>query len=60
MSKLFYAVCDMGGRLFEFESENYQSLKAVFSDKDDADLLVENNSEMNLIAVPIRIKDARQ
>ncbi|EML4853802.1 hypothetical protein RS414_003714 [Morganella morganii] len=60
MSKLFHAVCDRYGRLFELENENYQSFKAVFGDKNEADLLAKNNSEMDLIVVPIYIKDARR
>lgn len=59
MSDLFYAVCS-GSSVCGVKSDTFKSLKAVFSNKTDAELLVKDNSDMDLIVIPIYITDARK
>ncbi|SFU99070.1 hypothetical protein [Xenorhabdus koppenhoeferi] len=58
MDKLFYAVCDNDG-ICNFTNDKYQTLKAIFYEKEQAELLVSNNKDSLLIIVPIYIDDAR-
>ncbi|NGE95147.1 hypothetical protein [Morganella morganii] len=53
MSKLFYAVCDLS-------NDKYTSVKAIFWDKEQAELMVENNKEVDVFVVLIYLEDARQ
>ncbi|MCG3463467.1 hypothetical protein L7G72_16820 [Xenorhabdus bovienii] len=59
MDKLFYAVCDEDG-ICSFSNDKYQGLKAIFYDKEQAELLVSNNKDAPLIIVPVYIEDARK
>ncbi|CDH32850.1 hypothetical protein [Xenorhabdus bovienii] len=59
MNKLFYAVCDEDG-ICSFSNDKYPSLKALFYDKEQAELLVSNNNKDSLlIIVPVYIAEAR-
>ncbi|CDL85373.1 hypothetical protein [Xenorhabdus szentirmaii] len=57
MDTVFYAVCNDVG-VCNFNNDKYQTLKAVFFDKSDAELMV-NNSDKKLIVVPVYLEDAR-
>ncbi|CDM90236.1 hypothetical protein [Xenorhabdus bovienii] len=59
MDKLFYAVCDEDG-ICSFSNDKYPSLKAIFYDKEQAELLVSNNKDEPLIIVPVYMEDARK
>ncbi|MBD2782504.1 hypothetical protein [Xenorhabdus szentirmaii] len=58
MNTVFYAVCDDVG-VCNFKNGKYLTLKAVFFDKSEAELLI-NNSDKKLIVVPVYIEDARE
>lgn len=59
MSKLFYAVCNKDG-VCDLSNDKYTSAKAIFWDKEQAELMVENNKEVDVFVVPIYLEDARQ
>ncbi|MDC9593541.1 hypothetical protein [Xenorhabdus sp. IM139775] len=59
MKTVFYAVCDDVG-VCNFNGDKYQTLKAVFFDKSEAELLVNNNNnngDKKLIVVPVYIEN---
>ncbi|MCP9269715.1 hypothetical protein M5U04_16900 [Xenorhabdus sp. XENO-1] len=61
MNKLFYAVCDEVG-ICSLSNDKYPSLKAIFYDKEHAELRVSNNTNKAapLIIVPVYIENARK
>ena len=59
MSQLFYAVCDNNG-VTGVANTKYPSLKAVFSAKEDAEIMLKKNEDCKLSIVPVYIEDARQ
>ena len=59
MNKLFYAVCDKNG-VCDFRNDKYTSVKAIFRDKEQAELMVKNNKDADVFVAPIYLEDARQ
>ncbi|HEI8863158.1 TPA: hypothetical protein ACWLTD_003521 [Morganella morganii] len=59
MSKLFYAVCDSNG-VVGVANTKYPSLKAVFSAKEDAEIMLKKNGGYPLVIVPVYLEDIRQ
>ncbi|MBD2791716.1 hypothetical protein [Xenorhabdus szentirmaii] len=58
MDKLFYAVCSDVG-ICNFKNEEYKTLKAIFYNRQEAELMVDKHKDMPLIIVPVYIEDAR-
>ncbi|MBD2786565.1 hypothetical protein ID858_17785 [Xenorhabdus sp. DI] len=58
MKTVFYAVCDDVG-VCNFKNDKYLTLKAVFFDKSEAELMINNSGDKKLIVVPVYIEDAR-
>ena len=59
MNQLFYAVCDSKG-VTGVANTKYPSLKAVFSAKEDAEIMLKKNESCSLVIVPVYLEDARQ
>ncbi|MBD2799522.1 hypothetical protein ID854_03360 [Xenorhabdus sp. M] len=59
VSTLFYAVCTEVG-VCNFKNDRYQTLKAIFYTKYEAEFMVNEHKDTPLVVVPVYIEDARE